>query len=148
MSAINVVSATPTLLTTAYSTGRVVGAALTFARLFDTSFAGVVTNVTVDEVGTQKSALSLIFFKSLPAAALADNVAPVFTAADMALKVAQVDIAPADYVTNGGLSVAEKEVNKLILGSSTDLVVVVVVNGTPTFAAANAMKITVGMVRL
>jgi hypothetical protein len=148
MDDIQVVTLNPVVLTTAYTANRNVGGVLTAQRAFASSFSGRLRSVRVWEVGTQKAPLDVLLFRATPpAAVIADNAAVTFNAADAAFLIGHVAVPAAGYVTLGGISVTTVPVDLPLLGASSDLAVVLFTSGTPTFAAANAMSVALGIQR-
>jgi hypothetical protein len=155
------VSTTFTVDTSAYQAGDVVqvGAAGIRVKRVCKYRRQKLLDVLVREVGTQKAALTLLFFRSAPTVAAA-NAAYVLSAADLLNLVGKVNVLTTDYETVGGQSVAhvgniwkvlegwtgdtDPGTGKLDDTTVGDLWMVLVTTGTPTYGAASALSVELG----
>ncbi len=130
-----------TITTSAYVAGDSIGGLITF----DTSEIGPtgrITRVVIADDDNEKAALKLWVFNESPTAiADADPFAPVF--ADLKLLMGVIAIAAGDYTTINGNAYAE--VTGLTVDYQTDdnnLYCYLVPDGTPTYAAATDLTVT------
>lgn len=149
----NVVTARPTVSTTAYTSGDVVGGAVRLPRALGQYRRGVLKTVLVRDADAQAAALTLLLFKDAPTGIAADNAALSLSDSDLALLVGKVNVAASDYETVGGKSVAVVDVAAALDGSAGDaadplqhlrtgdLWLVVVTKGTPTYTAADDTRL-------
>lgn len=142
-----VIRLAPTVDTGAYTAGDVIGGVQTIDALGATFGRGVLKNVTIGDGGNQRAALTLLFFEALPDGTYTDQAAVAPSVADLAICLGKVEIAADDYTTVGARAVATKECST-VLRSATDLrrvYVVIVAGGTPTYSAANLLKVALGV---
>ena len=149
-------TAAPTISTSIYAAGDVVGGALRLRRALHPYRSGILRTVLVLDDDNEKAVLTCLFFKAEPATVAADNASYTLTAADMANLVGRVNVAAADYETVGGQAVAKVAVNDVMdgyVGDSSqnndatvgDLwVVPVITSGTPTFTATADLTFACG----
>lgn len=146
----------PTVDTSAYTAGDVIGGLIRVPRALHPTRRGRLQSVVVREAGTNGSDLTVLLFKEAPTGIAADQAALTLTAADLARLVACVSVATADYKTVGGQRVATvkpevpvegyagdgSQLNDATVG---DLWVVIAAVGTPTYAAADALSLLLGV---
>lgn len=152
----NVATVAPTVSTSAYTSGDVVGGATRIPRALGAYARGVLKTVLVRDADAQKAALTLLLFKDAPTGIAADNAALSLSTSDLALLVGKVNVAASDYETVGGKSVAVVDVAAALQGSAGDpsdrlqhlrtgdLWLVIVTTGTPTYAAASDLSLDLG----
>lgn len=149
------VAVAPTVDTSAYTAGDVVGGLTRVPRALYPARRGRLQSVVVREAGTNGAALTLLLFDSAPTGIADDQAALALTAEDLARLVACVSVATGDYVTVGGQRVATVRPEVAVEGyagdgsalhDSTvgDLWLVVAAVGTPTYPAADALTILLG----
>jgi len=140
---------TLTVNTNAYSAGNCVAGLIHLTNVMrKAGGSGVLLNLSAIEVGTQEAPLSLLFFSRKPIATFADHAAfPTLALADAQAIVGVVQVAAADYTTVGGVSTAVESggAQALISDAGTDLWLAINTSGTPTFAAANALSLIIGI---
>lgn len=154
----SVVSVTPTITAGAYAAGNSVGGTQKVPKLLRNVGTGLLKSLTVVEKGTQKAPLTFIFFSAQPAVAYADVATPTISSADANLIVGQATVGVADYLTTGGVSVAQIDCGGIVLGSklandptsytvapdNRDLWALVVTTGTPTYVTAADLRFQFG----
>lgn len=137
----------PTISTTQYTSGDVVGGLLDFGALIAVNNRGVLKSLLVLDADNQKAALTLLLFASKPAGTFTDNSALALSAADLALVTAKVDVAPTDYETFDSKALAQIDVATVLasLNSDRHLYGVLVTTGTPTFTDTDRLKLRAGV---
>lgn len=131
-------SVTPTISTTAYASGDVLGGQMTFSNAVRVSGgSGVIQSILVlDRSQAQRAAIDLLFFdRSVTVAA--DNAAIAMSDADMANCLGLVTIGPYNTAWPGTPlnSIATlPNIGLPIVCNGTDLFAAAVVRGTPTYA--------------
>lgn len=150
------VTVSPTISTSIYAAGDVVGGLQRLRRALGPYRSGVLRSIIVRDDDNEKPVLTFLFFQSEPASVAADNGALTLTTADLALLVGKANVAGADYETVGGQAVAHVDVSKVLEGydggtaqlkdfESGDLwVVPVITSGTPTFTATTDLSFSFG----
>jgi hypothetical protein len=144
---------TPTVQTSAYTAGQCVGGLLRFPGFFcGGKSTGVLLDLAVKEIGTQKPGLTILVFSARPAGTFTDGAAPTLSAADWALVTAIVNVATTDYtsvdathqcaVKNPSLAVRGEAPDPQ--GGAGDLHLVALATGTPTLGSATALSLSVG----
>lgn len=148
-----VVGDKPTISTSAYSSGQVVGGARPITGgIPGQSGSGILQSLGVKEKGTQKAPFTIYLFKSQPTGVGADAATFTMTDADWAnLICPPILIAAADYSTVGtGYQIASpataRNLAEVVQELTSDEVrsrniwYVAVTTGTPTFAAVTALE--------
>lgn len=147
-----VVSITPTVDTSAYSSGDVISTVQTISEAaLDTKGLSVLRTVLVTDLSNQKSALDLLIFNQAPGAMGADNTALDISTTQLGYMVARVSIPAANYNTLKSATNAEAMLNTEVLlptfRGSRNLYMQIVSRGTPTYASATALTIKLIMER-
>lgn len=127
-----IITASPTVSTTAYAANDVVGGVVSLGSVV---IPTKLQSVTVIDRSAQAAALEIVLFEKMPTAStLTDNAAPVLAAAEVGNIVARVPVAAADYAAAiGGVRVATlANLQRFVKGTS--LSAVLVTSGTPTYA--------------
>lgn len=141
-----IVSATPTLDTSAYASGDRVGSVIEFAlAMDDSSGTGTVVSLVILDKAAAGSALSLMLFNDLPVVASADNAAIDISDAEMVKCIGVIPIATTDYVTTASNSVATVRNVNLEIGATKSadnstgrsIYGVLKSGGSPTYAASS-----------
>ncbi len=151
----NAIIISPTVTTTnfatPYSAGDVVGAKLTLTNAVRvTSGSGVLDSIYVQEKGSQAAVLDILIFNADPSnGTYTDNGAFTANDTDMAMCIARIHIAAADYVATGGYTSASLGgLGKTVVASgSANLYAVIITSGTPTYAATTSLKVRFGFKR-
>jgi hypothetical protein len=149
------VKKTLTVDTSAYTAGDSVGGLVAVEALGATTGRGVLKHVTVTDFDNQKSALTILFFDSLPAATITDQAAfPDLATGDLGKVIGKVVVAADDYTTIGTRAVATVECSICLwsLQATTDglpadqrrVYMAVVAGGTPDYSAADAVRVHLG----
>lgn len=151
-----VVSAVPTLDTSAYASGDRMGTVMTLTGVFDVpSGAAELTSVTIIDQAGQSAALDILFFTASPTVASADNAAIDISDAEMLAKcVGSVTFAASDYKATASNSVGTlKNIGLVLQGArnsattisdSQNLYALLVSRGSPTYAASS-LKLLFGV---
>lgn len=138
----------PTISTSAYTAGFVVGGIQTLTNAFTAKHTGILESVTLLDKSAQNAPMDLLVFQVTPAAATtADHGAFAWSTDNLNL-IARVSIGAGDYVIIKSQSVAMKTgLGIAVKGSGTGLFVVAVTSGTPTYAGANDLQWTWGILQ-
>lgn len=139
-----------TVSTSAYSAGHNVGGLLPIANALRAGgpLTGRIASLRVVDHANQKAALDLLIFSALPAATFTNHAAfPTLTLADALLVCRHLAVAASDYATVGGTAFADLSPSgAVVAGLTTTLYAAIATTGTPTYAAATDLNITVGLV--
>lgn len=140
------VQVTPTISTTAYTSGDVVGGLQTISNAARISGgSGTVSSILVmDKTQAQRAAMDILFFdRSVTVAA--DNAAVAMSDADMAFCLGVVSIGPYNTAWPGtplnSISTLLNVGLRFVL-NGTDLYAVAVVRGTPTYSSTSDLIFT------
>ena len=139
------VVSTPTISTSAYVSGYVVGGLITISGAARIN-GGVVTvqDLLIIDEANQRAPLTLLFFDSPPAGTYTDHAACPTLGEDADKVIGQVNVAASDYTTTGGAAIAHKQNLSFVLpnnNNDTSLRLVMVTTGTPTYTAADDLMI-------
>lgn len=134
--------------TTPYSAGDLIGNKLTLSGLYPVATADpVMTQVTVQDLSNQKSAMTIVLFESDPAnTTFTDNAALDIADADLPKIIGIVGIAPSDYVSFADNAVATVLSLQMATPAVNTLYACILCGGTPTYAA-NELSLAFGMAR-
>lgn len=141
-----VVSATPTVSTTAYAAGDVIGTKMTFAGMARANgLTGLVQTAMIQCKSAQTFACDLIVFHTDPTnTTFTDNAALAVNAADFDKVALRIPFVAGDWSALGTPSVAEVSAQgklyKCASGTMT-LFGVLVARGTPTLASTSDLKV-------
>jgi hypothetical protein len=145
------ISVTPTISTSAYTSGDVVGGLMTFANAARISGgSGIVQSILVlDKTQAQRAAMDLLFFdRSVTVAS--DNAAVAMSDADMAYCLGIVPIGPYNTAFPGtplnSISTLTNIGLPFVL-NGTDLYVVAVVRAAPTYVATSDLVFILGILQ-
>ncbi len=146
----DVIAVTPTVDTAIYASGDVLFATTAIANAVRANDErAVLMSVAVIDKDDEKPAFRMLFFKANVTSG-AINGAPSISDADAANYLGHIDIAAADYVDLGGVSVAcQKSINLLLesaSGTTTVYCFAYLTAGTPTFTAGTDLVINFGVV--
>ena len=133
---------------TPFSAQDNLGGKLAFgAVMTETGGLAFVESLTLVDRANQKSAMLLLLFSADPSGStLTDNAATVIADADDVNLVAAIPIAIADYTTVGAKAVANlKSLHIPIKSGTQSLWGALVCLGTPTYAAATSLQLTLGL---
>lgn len=143
-----VVSATPTVSTTAYAAGDCIGGKLTFAGMARANgLTGLIQTAMIQCKSAQTFAADLIVFHTDPAAStFTDNAALALNAADFDKVALRIPFVAGDWSNLGTPSIAEVSAQgkqyKAAAGATT-LYGVLVARGTPTLGSTSDLKVVV-----
>lgn len=126
---------TPTISTSAYADGDVIGGLINLGSVLLNSNGGILRRVVLVDDDSEGAALNMYFFDEQPSS-IADNAAFAPTLADLQKLVGVVEIAGGDYITvNGNDYVIKSAVN---IDWEGDLYLYMVTNGsTPTYTTTS-----------
>jgi len=139
----------PTVSTSAYTAGFVVGGLLTFANAVNaTVLSGVLTSVSVTTRSTQTAGFKLYLFSASPAGTFTDRTAPVIATADALLLLDVITLGAADSGLGSNVTTYNTDAisRSLVLGG-TSLFGVLVTTGTPTFPTTTNVAVTVSVLK-
>lgn len=119
-----VLTITPTLKTTAYSTGQQIGGVMEIKDAIQTPDGGaLLDSLSVIDLDNNKSQMDFFLFSQLPTPVSSDGVAVSISTADMANCLGVISVAGADYVTmtaSGAAAAAAASEKNLKLGLRND----------------------------
>lgn len=135
----------PTISTTAYAAGQVLGGVMTLTGALRTAIlSGTWMGIQVVEKSTQKSPMDIVLFTQSPTGAnFTDHAAAVWTL-DYDKIIGINNIVAANYSTLAtSCGVCLGNLNKRVLSTSSgNLYAVAICNGTPTYASASHLLFT------
>lgn len=142
-------SATPSISTSAYADGDLIGTKLTFTAALRSSggASGALQSATLTDLAAQNAAIDLILFNADPTSTtFTDNAAFDIADADLSKVVARVAFTASDYFSFADNSVAQVDSLGLGLsGPSRDLYGALVSRGTPTYATASDLTVRIAV---
>jgi hypothetical protein len=150
-----VIKVIPTISTSAYTAGDVVGGKITFTNALRlTSGSARLKSLTLVDEDNEKSAFTLLLFDS-DYTLVADNVTWTWNTADHAKLVAAISVrggdisADGDWVTVGGDAVATIPLaDILVVGSGVaSLYGALITHSTPTFGTTSDLHLHLGLER-
>lgn len=155
INASRVISVTPTISTSAYTSGDQIGGIMTIsdAVRFDTTinkgFSEIVS-VTILDSSKQDVAIDIWFFHTSPTVTSTDNAPFAMTAANMnaqAIGVVQVGLSGtySDAAAVSICSTCNLNLPAEISSASTAIYAIAVVRGTPTYATTSSLQFKFGL---
>ncbi len=127
-----IITATPTVSTTAYAANDNVGGRIALGAV---TVPSKIQSVTVIDRSAQAAALEILLLEKSPnASTITDNAAPTWNTAEVGNIIARIPVASADYAAAiNGVRVANlSNLQRMVKG--TDLTAILVTSGTPTYA--------------
>lgn len=149
----------PTISTSVYGNGDVIGAEMTFAAAARvTGGSGVIQSATLVDRDKENALIELWIFDRSVTSFGSDNAvaAPTETDLDKLIGVIIFDnrttYGPSDYIelntTSGGSSIAQKlNVGLPFVANATDLFAQMIVRGTPTYTATSDLAVILGILQ-
>lgn len=137
----------PTVDTSAYGAGDIIGGILTVSNwALSTGGSAILESVTVYDADNEKAGFELIFFDATPSGGTyADQGAPTWHANDAAKCIGRVTVATGDYVTTGGDAIAcLRNIMLPLPVAATSLFVLILATATPTYTAGTDLHIALG----
>jgi hypothetical protein len=142
-----VVTASPACDTAAYAAGDLIGGKLTLSSVVPiTAGSGIIHSVVLADQANQKSKIDVVFFNSDPSGTtFTDQAALDVADADLLKIVGVITIETFYYIAFADNAVATKTSSGLVfkLATGTTLYACLVSRGTPTFAAATDLQLSV-----
>lgn len=140
-----IVQVIPTVSTSpAYTAADVVGGKMTIQNVCKNSGDPcVLDEIKLIDKSNQKPVLEIIFFEADPTATtFTDNAALAINAADMSKVLGRVPVASGDWVTVGGIGIADvKNIGMMFRAlAGTTVYAVAVTSSTPTFTSTTAIE--------
>lgn len=133
----------------AYHANDVIGGLLTLSNAVRVSGGtALLQSLFVLDAANQKAAMEILVFNSNPSAStFTDNAAPVIHADDRAKIIRRISVLASDYVTIGGLAIADISPGSRVVkaAGSRNLYMVITTPGTPTYVATSDLSVSVGM---
>jgi hypothetical protein len=137
--------------TAVYASGDVMGGKLTLTNAMRVSGgSGILQSVFVQDAANQKPAFELLIFNSDPSAGTyADNAAFTYHVNDRVKCIRRISIMAADYVTLGGVAIADLSPGgrALVASGSRHLYAICVLTSAPDFAATSDLVIRLGILQ-
>lgn len=148
-----VATVTPTISTSIYASGDVVGAPVEIAdAVLSTKGIAILRTLVVLDKSNQKSAIDILLFNQNPGSVGSDNAALDLSSAQLDMLIGRISVAAAEYTTLKAATNAEatKLLEMLIPAKtkSTSIWVLVVSRGTPTYTTTTALSLKFIMERL
>jgi hypothetical protein len=141
-------TSTPTVSTSAYASGDVIGSKMTLTGMARVAGgAGIVQSIILNSKSAQTGAVDLLLFSADPSSStFTDNAALSVNAADFDKLIGVAHIT--DWTNLGTPSVAQWHTGNLAfdLASGTTLYAVLVARSTPTLASTSDLKLTVNVI--
>lgn len=138
---------TPTISTSAYSTGDVIGGVMILRGAATRN--GAIISVSVWDDDGEKDQLDLFFFSGTLAGTYTDNGAFAIDAADKSKIFGVISIATTDYFDAGSDAVATKTPVPLIIRpnntGNSDISVVAVIRATTTYTTTSDLRFEFGI---
>lgn len=142
-------SSTPTVDTGAYGTGELIGGKLTFSNCLSHSRSGFITCVLLSDKAAQAVDLELVIFGSDPTGTtFTDQAAFDIADADLTKIQAIISLGSASrfaYADNGVKYLGSLALPLKSAAGSGTIYGALVSRGTPTFAAASDVTVTLGI---
>ena len=140
-------SVTPAISTSAYSAGNVVGGLLAFTNAVDAAQSGLLENATLNILSVQTAAFTLYLFSANPSAStFNDKAAPNIAAADVPKLIDAISLAtPLSGLGTHTLYAADS-IGRAVVLAATTLYAVLITTGTPTFASASDVTVSLGII--
>jgi hypothetical protein len=132
----HVVEVSPTLDTSAYTSGDHMGTLMTLTGVGEAGAGCRLEKVVVVDKAKQSQAMKILLFDASPTITSSDNAAVDISDAEMADKcIGVVSVVTGDYTALNASSVADTTYNKPIKSPGATLYALCVSAGTPTYAA-------------
>lgn len=142
-------SNTPTVSTSVYAAGNVVGGKQTFTILSAVDGSASLTSLMIVDKANKKAGLEVLIFSQNPSAGTyTDHVAFAWNMSDLPYLMRKVTVATADYITVDSVAIADISIpGKAIKGTdgSNKLYMVMVTVDTPHYAAATDVTVKLGI---
>jgi hypothetical protein len=146
-----VAALTPTITASSqYTTGNVVGGLLAFPNVVrNRQPTGVLESIQLDLLSAQTCSFKVYFFPSKPVTSFTDKSAPSINAADAPNVIGPFTLSAYDsgLGTHTAYNLPAIGQGLSLAAGSTTLYAVVVVVGTPTFASASDLTISISVLQ-
>lgn len=155
-----IVSVTPVISTSAYTTGDQIGGIQTLsdAILYDSESKGaIITDICIIDADSQSAPIDIFFFRTLPTVASVDNGAATITDAEMAEKcIGHVSVLAGDYATLASNALATVRNVSLLVRSTQDdasvinmkqVYAVAVIRATKTYTTTSSVTFKYGLLQ-
>ena len=139
---------TPTISTSAYTAGYVLGGVLSFANAFGALLSGVLQSLHVAAKSVQTTGIKAYVFNANPGSStFTDHAAPSINSADIGKLVGVYTLGAADSGLGTHTVWALDGIGKAIVSTSTTLYVVLIAVATPTFASTSDISVTAAILK-
>lgn len=136
----------PTVSTSAYVAGYVVGGIQTLTGIVSPRGSGFLDSLLILDKSNQKAPFDILLFDSLPAGPYVDHTSFVWGGTDDQHLIARIAVASGDYDAPGGEAVAQYGALFIALqaASGFNIYAVAVTSGTPTYTSSSALRFVWG----
>jgi hypothetical protein len=142
------VDVTPTISTSAYTAGYVVGGLLTFSNALLTAGTGILQSISLKCKTVQTAGFKLYLFKANPTnSTWTDHAAPAINAADIPFLTAVRTLSSPDSGLGTHTIYVDDGIGKVLNPGATTLYGILVTTGTPTFTSTSDMTISIGILQ-
>jgi hypothetical protein len=139
---------TPTIVTTAYAVGNVVGGLFTFTNALQTAQSGMLQSVRLSIKSVQTVGFKLYIFGTNPSnTTWTDHAAPAINAADVNFLIDVIPFSSADSGLGTHTTYAFDGIGKAFNAASTSLYGILVTTGAPTFASVSDITIAINILQ-
>jgi hypothetical protein len=142
------VDVTPTISTSAYTAGYVVGGLLTFSNALLTAGTGILQSITLKCKTVQTVGFKLYLFKTNPTnSTWTDHAAPAINAADIPFVTSVRTLSSPDSGLGTHTIYVDDGIGKVLNPGATTLYGILITTGTPTFTSTSDMTISIGILQ-
>lgn len=144
-----VVEAAPTVDTSAYATGELIGGKLTLTNATAyTVYSGIISNVTIIDKDKEGADLDVVFFDTDPTATTFTDQAAFDPAdADALNIICTISLTTDVAFANNGLSYANNQNCPFKTNSSNTIYAAIVSRGSPTYTSSSDLLLRVGILQ-
>lgn len=140
----NDVAVTPTISTSAYSAGNVVGGKLQFQNVFGPAFSGRLTDILVKCKSVQTTVYKLYLFSQNPSnSTWTDKAAPAINAADIPFLLGVFTLGASDSGLGTETTNQLDNINAIIRSVDQNLYGILTCVATPTYASTSDVTVSI-----
>ena len=143
------VEVTPTISTSAYTLGYIVGGVITFSSALLAAGTGILQSILIRCKSVQTSGFKLYLFKSNPTnSTWTDRTAPAISNSDLPALIGVYPLSSPDTGLNGTATIWESDgIGKALVIGATTMYGILVTTGTPTFSSTSDLTIALGILQ-
>lgn len=148
-----IITISPTVDTSAYSSGDVISTVQTITdAVLSTKGTAILQSLAILDKSNQKAAIDLVFFNEAPENSIgADNAAYGLNDADISKVIGRISVAAGDYVSSGtnNAEATVKAIGLLLqsIAGSKNLYMAIIARGAATYEAASNLIIKLGFLQ-